>query len=121
MEDLPPRPDLPPLPSSKNSSRAPARQSASPELTESHLYIPDFVRETSQRLNFTLVQLPILDYNQLAELSDRETILVPLSCSTLNALASMTLQLDTITTQLGTIQAAVHSMPTCPALQDTLT
>jgi len=109
--------DLPPLPSSRNSSRAPSAQSSSPELSESHLYIRDFVRETRQRLNFTSVQLPILDDHQLSGLSDGETILVPLSCSTLNALASMTRQLDTITTQLGNIQTALHTMPTWPALQ----
>jgi len=109
--------DLPPLPSSRNSSRAPSAKSSSPELSESHLYIRDFVRETRQRLNFTSVQLPILDDHQLSGLSDGETILVPLSCSTLNALASMTRQLDTITTQLGTIQTALHTMPTWPALQ----
>ena len=112
--------DLPPLPSSRNSSRAPSRQSSHPELNESQLYIRDFVRETRQRLNFTSVQLAILDDNQLAELSDGEMILVPLSCSALNALASMTRQLDTITTQLGNIQQAVHTMPTWPALQGTL-
>jgi len=95
--------DLPTLPSSRNSSRAASRQSSTPDLTESHLYIRDFVRETRQRLNFTSVQLPILDDHQLSELSDGERILVPLSCSALNALASMTRQLDTITTQLGTI------------------
>jgi len=109
--------DLPPLPSSGNPSRAPSAQSSSPELSESHLYIRDFVRETRQRLNFTSVQLPILDDHQLSGLSDGETILVPLSCSTLNALASMTRQLDTITTQLGNIQSALHTMPTWPALQ----
>jgi len=109
--------DLPPLPSSRNSSRAPSAQSSSPELSESHLYIRDFVHETRQRLNFTSVQLPILDDHQLSGLSDGETILVPLSCSTLNALASMTRQLDTITTQLGNIQSALHTMPTWPALQ----
>jgi len=109
--------DLPPLPSSRNSSRAPSAQSSSPELSESHLYIRNFVRETRQRLNFTSVQLPILDDHQLSGLSDGETILVPLSCSTLNALASMTPQLDTITTQLGNIQTALHTMPTWLALQ----
>jgi len=108
--------DLPPLP----SSRASSAQSSSPELNESHLYIRDFVRETRQRLNFTSTQLPILDGHQLSGLSDGETILVPLSCSSLNALASMTRQLDTITTQLGTIQAALHTMPTWTALQGTL-
>ena len=82
--------DLPPLPSSRNSSRAPSAQSSSPELNESHPYIRDFVHETRQRLNFTSVQLPILDDRQLSGLSDGEMILVPLSCSTLNALASMT-------------------------------
>jgi len=112
--------DLPPLPSSRSSSRAPSGQSSSPELNESHLYIRDFVRETRQRLNFTAVQLPILDDHQLSSLSDGETILVPLSCSTLNTLGSMTRQLDTITTQLGNIQQAVHSMPTWRALQGTL-
>jgi len=112
--------DLPPLPSSRNSSRAPSAQSSSPELSESHLYIRDFVRETRQRLNFTSVQLPILDDHQLSGLSDGETILVPLSCSTLNALASMTRQLDTITTQLGNIQTALHTMPSWPALQGVL-
>jgi len=112
--------DLPPLPSSRNPSRAPSAQSSSPELNESHLYIRDFVRETRQRLNFTSVQLPILDHHQLSGLSDGETILVPLSCSTLNALASMTRQLDTITTQLGNIQNAVHTIPTWPAPQGVL-
>jgi len=112
--------DLPPLPSSRSSSRAPSAQSSSPELNESHLYIRDFVRETRQRLNFTAVQLPILDDHQLYGLSDGETILVLLFCSTLNALASMTCQLDTLTTQLGNIQQAVHTMPTWTALQGTL-
>jgi len=112
--------DLPALPSSRNSSRAPSRQSSTPDLTESHLYIRDFVRETRQRLNFTSVQLPILDDHQLSELSDGETILVPLSCSALNALASMTRQLDTITTQLGTIQAIVATLPTNSAMDSKL-
>jgi len=113
--------DLPPLPSSRNSPRAPSAQSSSPGLNESHLYIRDFIGETRQRLNFTPVQLPILDDHQLSGLSDGETILVPLSCSTLNALASMTRQLDTITTQLGSIQQAVHTMPTWTALEGVLT
>ena len=95
--------DFPPLPSSGAPLRAPSRQSSSPELTESHLYIRDFVRETSQKLKFSSIQLPILNDRQLAELSDGETILVPLSCSALNVLASMTRQRDTITTQLGTL------------------
>jgi len=112
--------DLPPLPSSRNSSRAPARQSSSPDLTETHSYIRDFFRENRQRLNFTSIQLPILDDHQLSSLSDGETALVPLSCSTLNALASMTRQLDTITTQLGNIQATVATLPTWPALEGTL-
>ena len=112
--------DLPALPSSRNSSRAPSRQSSSPDLTESHLYIRDFVRETRQRLYFTSVQLSILDDRQLSELSDGETILVPLACSALNALASMTRQLDTITTQLGTIQSIVATLPTNTALDSRL-
>ena len=112
--------DLPPLPSSRNSPRAPSERSSSPELSETHLYIRDFVRETRQRLNFTSTQLPILDDHQLSGLSDGETILVPLSCSSLNALASMTRQLDTIKTQLGNIQTALHTMPTWTALQGTL-
>jgi len=108
--------DLPPLPSSAAPSRAASRQSSSPGLSESHLYIRDFVRETRQRLNFTSTQLPILDDTQLSELSDGETILLPLCCSALNALASMTSQLDTITTQLGTIQGIVSTLPTTAAL-----
>jgi len=112
--------DLPPLPSSGHPSRAPSAQSSSPELTESHIYIRDFVRETRRTLNFTSTQLPILDDHQLSGLSDGETILIPLSCSSLNALASMTRQLDTITTQLGAIQSALHTMPTWTALQGTL-
>ena len=112
--------DLPPLPSSRNSSRAPSEQSSSPELNESHLYIRDIVLETRQSLYFTSTQLPILDDHQLSGLSDGETILVPRSCSSLNALASMTRQLDTITTQLDNIQTALHTMPTWTALQGTL-
>jgi len=112
--------DLPPLPSSGAPSRAASAQSSSPELNESHLYIRDFVRETRPRLNFTSMQLPILDDHQLSGLSDGETILVPLSCYSLNALASMTRQLDTITIQLANIQAAVHTMPTWQSLQGVL-
>jgi len=112
--------DLPPLPSSCAPSPALSTQSSSSELKESHLYIRDFVRETRQRLNFSSVQLPILDGRQLAELADGETILIPLSCSSLNALASMTPQLDTITTQLGTIQAIVATLPTTAALDGKL-
>jgi len=112
--------DLPPLPSSRNSSRAPLRQSSSLELAESHLNIRDFVRETRQRLNFTSAQLPILNDHQLSELSDGETILVPFSCSALNPLASLTRQLDTITTQLGNIQAVVATLPTFPVLETVL-
>jgi len=112
--------DLPPLPSLGAPSRAPSRQSSSPELTESHLYIRDFVRETHQRLNFSCIQLPIHDDRQLAELSDGETIVVPLSCSALNPLASMTRQLDTITTQLGTIQSTVAILPTSTPLESRL-
>jgi len=112
--------DFPPLPSSGAPSPAPSRQSSSPELTESHLYIRDFVRETRQRLNFSSVQLPILDDRQLADLSDGETILVHLSCSSLNALASMTRHLDTITTQLGTLQGIVATLPTTAALDSKL-
>jgi len=104
-------------PSSGVASRAPSRQSSTPDLSESHLYIRDFVRETCQCRNFTSVQLPILDNNQLSELSDGETILVPLSCSALNALVSLTRQLDTITTQLGNIQAMVATLPTYPAVE----
>ena len=112
--------DLPPLPSSRDSSRGPSRQSSSLELTESHLYICDFLHETRQRLNFTSTELPILHDQQLSELSDGETILVRLSCSALNALASMTRQLDTITTKLGNIQAVVATLPTFPALETVL-
>ena len=112
--------DLHPLPSLGAPSRAPSRQSSSHDLTESHLYIRDFVRETRQRLNFSSIQLPILDDHHRAELSDGETILVPLSCSALNALASMTRQLNTITTQLGTIRSIVATLPTFTALDSRL-
>jgi len=117
--------DLPPIPASRISSRAPSRQSSSsnPDLTDTHLFICDFVRDTRQRLNFTVAQLPILDDRQLSdlsELSDGETILIPLCCSALNALASMTRQLDTITTQLGTIQSIVATLPTSSVLNSRL-
>jgi len=112
--------DLHALPSSVNSSRASSRQSSSPDLTESHLYIRDFVRETRQRLNFSSIQLTIHDDRQVSELSDGVTILVPLSCSALTALASMTRQLDTITTQTGTIQSIVATLPTSSALDSRL-
>jgi len=108
--------DILALPSWCAPSRAPSRQSSSPELTESHVYIRDFVRETRQRLNFSSILLLILNDHQLTELWDGETILVPVSCSALNALASMTCQLDTVTTQLGTIQAIVATLPTFTAL-----
>ena len=98
----------------------PSRSSSTPDINETHLYIRDFVCETRQRLNFSTIQLPILDDRQLAELSDGETILVPLSCSALNALASWTRQLDTITTQLGMIQSIVATLPTSSALESKL-
>lgn len=44
-------------------------------------------------------------------------MLVPLPCSALNALASMTRQLDTLTTQLGNIQSMVATIPTYPAVE----
>ena len=113
--------DLPPLPSSAAPSRASSRQSSTPDLNETHLYIRDFIRETRQRLHFTSTQLPILGDNQLSDLSDGETILLPLCCSALNTLASMTRQLDTITTQLGNIQSGVATLPTFPALEAALT
>ena len=112
--------DLPPLPASGAPSRASSRQSSVPDLSETHLYIREFIHETSRRLNFSPTQLPALDDNQLSGLSDGETILVPLSCSALNALASMTRQLDTITTQLGTIQSIVATLPTNSALDSKL-
>jgi len=112
--------DIPPISASNASSRASSRQSSTLGLSESHPYICDFVHETRQRLNLSSVQLPILDDSQLSGLSDSETTLVPLSCSALNMLASMTRQLYTITSQLGNIQAAVHTMPTWPALEGTL-
>jgi len=108
--------DLPPLPSSGAQSRASSRLSSAPDLSESHLYIRDFVRETRQRLNLSSVQLPILDDSELSGLSDGEMILLPLSCSALNALASMTRHLDTITTQLGTIKSIVATLLTTAAL-----
>jgi len=115
--------ELPPLPSSKNSSRAPSRQSSSSvsDLTETNLYIRDFVRETSQRRNFTSAQLPILDDCQLSALSESGTILVPLSYSALNALSFITHQPDPITTQLGNIQAVVATLPTYLALASAIT
>ena len=112
--------DLPPLPASSASSRASSRQSSAPDLSGTHLYIRDFVRETRQRLNLSSIQLRILDDSQLSGLSDGETILVPLTCSALNALASMTPQLATITTQLGTIQSIVATLPTNSALDSKL-
>jgi len=78
------------------------------------------VRETRQTLIFTTTQLPILDNQLLSALSDGETILIPLSCSALNGLASMTGELDTITTQLGNIQAVVATLPIFPALETDL-
>jgi len=111
---------LPPGPSSAAPSRASPRESASPDLSESHLYIRDFVRDTRQRLNFTSTHLPILDDTQLSELSDGETILLPLCCSALNALASMTRQLDTITTELGTVQGIIATLPTTAPLDSKL-
>lgn len=95
-------------------------QSSYADLEESHVYIRDLVRETSQWLNFTSIQLPILHDHQLSGLSEGERILVPLCCSTLNGLASMTCQHHTTTTQLGNIPASVATMPTWPALKGTL-
>jgi len=109
--------DHPPRPTSGVPSRAPSRQSPAPDLSETDLYIRDILREIRQRLNFTSIELPILDDHQLSGLSDGETLLVPLSCPALNALASMTHQLDTITPQLGNIQCMVATLPTFRAVE----
>jgi len=112
------RPPHPPL--LEELFQSSSRQSSSTDLTEIHRYIRDFVRETSQRLNFASIQLPILDDHQLSGLLDGGTVLVPLSCSTLNPLTSRTRQLDPITTQLGNIQATVATLLTWPAREGTL-
>ena len=112
--------DLAPPPLSGAPSQAPSHQASTRDLSETHLYIRDFVRETRQRLHFTSTQLSILDDNQLSKLSDGETILLPLCCFALNALVSMTCQLDTITTQLGNIPSVVATLHTFPAREGAL-
>jgi len=73
------------------------------------------------RLHFSRDQSPIPNLSQLNDLSHSEPILIPFTCSSLNALASMTKQLDTITTQLATVQSTVATLPTFLAMENVLT
>ena len=84
------------------------------------LLLHQFLHETHDRLRFSPDQIPIPNHTQVNGLSNGESILIPFLCSSLNALGSMTKQLDTITTQLATIQSIVVTLPTSSALDSKL-
>ena len=90
------------------------------EPSQNMLLLHHFLRETRDRLRFSPEQIPIRDDWQLNDLSDGESILIPFMCSSLNALVSMTKQLDTVTTQLATVHSIVATLPTSSALDSRL-
>jgi len=114
MDNLP---DIPVVFPSLPSSRA---SSVVEEPSQNLLLLRHFLRETRDRLRFTPEQLPIPDDRQLNDLSDSESILFPFVFSSLNALVSMTKQVDTITTQLATVQSIVATLPTSSAIDSRL-
>jgi len=75
-----------------------------------------FSRKHATDYTLPRIRSPIPEDGQLNDLFDGEAILIPFLCSSLNALASITKQLDTITTQLATIQSIVATLPITPAL-----
>jgi len=114
MDNLPDISKLfPSLPSSRSSS-------VTEEQAQNLLLLCHFLCETRDRLHFSPEQITIPSDRQLNNLSDRESILIPFLYPTINALASMTKQLDTVTTQLATVQSIVATLPTTAALDSKL-
>lgn len=111
---------FPPLRSSSSPSRAPCIVSSEADPSQTLLLLRQFVQETRDRLHFSLLQIPIMDNRQHCYLPEGQSILIPLLCSALNALKSMTRQLDTLTTQMGKIQFTVGTLPTFPAMDNAL-
>jgi len=109
-----------PLPSSGPPSRAPFVFSSGADPSQTILPLRHFLQETHDRLHFSRLQIPIPDDRQLCYLSEGETIPIPFLCSALNALKSITRQLDTLTTQMGNVQSTVVTLPTFPAMENTL-
>ena len=72
------------------------------------------------RVHFSTDQIPIPHDRQLNNLSDREFIVIPFLCPSLNVLASMTKQLDTINAPLITVQSTVTTIPTVTAMENAL-
>jgi len=111
---------FPPFPSSRSPSRAPSVPSSEAEQSQTLLLLRQFLQETCDRLNLSPLQIPIPDDRQLCDLSEGGTILIPFLCSALNALKSMTYQLDVLTTQMGNIQSTVATLPNFPAMESAL-
>jgi len=110
MDSLPNIPAVfPPLPSSRSCSIA-------EEASWSLLLLRQFIHKRLDRLPVSPDQNLIPNNRQLNDLSDGESILLPFLCSSLNALASMTKQHDTVTTQLATVQSIVGTVTTHSAL-----
>ena len=106
MDNLPEIPAVfPSIPSSRSSSVA-----EQPSLNL--LLLRQFLHDRCDRLRFSPDQTPIYGDRQLKDLSDSESILILFLCSSLNAFASMTKQLDTVTTQLATVQSIMATLPT---------
>jgi len=90
------------------------------EASQNLLLLHHFLHETPDRLCFTPEQIPIRHNRQLNDPSDGKSFLIPFMCSSLNVLASMTKRLDTVTTQLATVQSIVATLPTSSALDTRL-
>ena len=82
------------------------------------LLLPACVQATRHRLCFSPDQIRILNDRQPNDLSDGESILILFLCTSLNALAPMTKQLDTLTTKLATVQSIMASLHTASALDN---
>ena len=106
MDNLPDIPLVfPSLPSSRSSS-------IPDDPSQILLFLRHLLRKMPDSLRFPPDQIPIPNDRQLKDLSDGEAIFILFICSSLNALASMTNQLDTVTTQLATVQSIVTMRPT---------
>ena len=114
MDNLP---DIPVVFPSLPSSRA---LSVVEEPSQNLLLLRNFLRETRDRLRFTPEQIPIPNDRQLNDLSHGESILILFVCSSLNGLASITKQVDTVTTKLATVQSIVATLPTPSAIDSRL-
>ena len=109
--------DIPTVFPSRPSSRS---SSVAEEPSQNLLHLCQCLHQMSDRVSFSPDQISIPDNSELNDLSDGKSILIPVLCPLLNALTSMTKQVDTITTQLATVQSKVATFPTYLAMESAL-